>query len=201
MGSVRGPGGGALRAALTFVPAALTLAPAVLVLALAPAAAGDSWVELRPDSAGFRVELPGTPEYEPTSNLTVVGRIVEHLYVREEAEATFWVTWSRLPRVAIWFAARDGIFENVRRGFLERSDVEAGEFTTVYAGALEGRELRYVSEEPGPGAGRGRLRTFLDGRTLLVFDAVSRSSRGAAMVDRFFESLQIGPQPDPGEAR
>jgi hypothetical protein len=165
-----------------------------LVMAFASTAAAEPWVRVEPEGAGLAADLPGTPTYESSSDFTVVGRVVEHLFTREESEATFWITWVRLPRVALWFAAKDGIFENVRKGFLERSDVSAGAFREVSLGSLRGRELEYVSEESGAARGRGRVRTFLRGRTLLVFDAVSRSGAGDAAVERFFASVRIDPE-------
>jgi hypothetical protein len=169
------------------------LAWAMLAVAvLAGTAGADSWSAVAPDGAGFRALLPGPPDYRRSSGFTPAGRIVEHLYRLEADGASFWITWSELPRLALWFAARDGIFENVRRDFLGRGEVRELSFGEAALGEHAGHELRYSSAER---SGRGRLQVYLVGRRLFVFDATAWTSGGDAEVERFFDSLRLDPAP------
>jgi len=166
---------------------------ALVLLLLAPVApaAGEGWVLLQPQETDFSVRLPATPRHERSSNRTIAGRVEEHEYIVETPDVGFWVTWTRLPRVALWFAARDGIYRNVRKELLAGGDRQETSFEEVEIDAQSGREVGYRDRDPEEGLGEGRLQAFLLGRTLYVFHGRARSEAGRPALERFFASIRL----------
>jgi len=162
------------------------IAAGAFALVLLATTAG-AWQGLSPEGAGFEAVLPGEPVYETSRSSTPVGRVVEHMYRLEGEAASFWITWTELPRAALWFQSRDGILERVRRSYADRDELQAGSFEAVSLGDHAGRELAY---RENASSAEGRVRTFLVGRRLYIFDA-AWTSPGRAQVERFFDSLQI----------
>jgi hypothetical protein len=170
----------------------LLAALGLLLLAPVDPAAGQGWVLLQPEETGFSVRLPATPRYERSSNRTIAGRVEEHEYIVETPDVGFWVTWTRLPRVALWFAARDGIYRNVRKELLDDGDRRETAFEEVRIGVQSGREVQYRDRGPDEGLGEGRLQAFLVGRTLCVFHGRARTGAGRPAMERFFASIRLG---------
>jgi hypothetical protein len=168
------------------------LLTALVLLLLASAAAGEGWPLLQPEGGAFSVRLPATPRYERSSNRTIAGRVEEHEYIVEMPDVGFWVTWTRLPRVALWFAARDGIYRNVRKELLGGGDRQETAFEEVGIDVQSGREVRYRDRDPEEGLGEGRLQAFLVGRTLYVFHGRARTEAGRLAMERFFASIRLG---------
>jgi len=170
------------------------LLTALVLLLLAPAApaAGEEWPLLQPEGAAFSVRLPVTPRYERSSNRTIAGRVVEHEYIVETPDVGFWVTWTRLPRLALWFVARDGIYQKVRKELLDGGSRRERSFEEVELGSRGGGEVRYVDRDPDEGLGEGRLQAFLVGRHLYVFHARARTAAGRPALERFFSSIRLG---------
>lgn len=170
------------------------LACGLLVCLGLPASLGavgaDAWEAVAPEGAGFRVDMPPGAVYDATSSTTLAGRIVEHRYSVESADAAFWVTWTRLPRVALWLARGDGILGSVRKDVLSRDGVEEVEWVVTRAGEVEGRELRYTLER-GQDEREGRLRAFLRERTLYVFHGQTRTPAGSHQLERLLRSIGL----------
>jgi hypothetical protein len=156
------------------------------------AATGQAWETIAPEDAGFSVEMPAGAVYEAASNVTLAGRIVEHRYSVASADASMWVTWTSLPRVALWMAGGDGILGRVRKDVLGRDGVEERAWAAAWAGAVEGRELRY-SLRRGEARDEGRLRAFLEERTLYVFHGQARTPAGSAQLERLLDSIRFLP--------
>ncbi len=166
---------------------------ACLVLtALLGAAGAEPWETVAPEGAGFRVEMPPGAVYDATSSMTLAGRIVEHRYSVESADAAFWVTWTMLPRVALWLARRDGILGSVRKDVLGRDGVTEVAWEASSAGETKGRELRYALRR-GHREHEGRLQVFLRERTLYVFHGQGRTPAGSAQLERLLRSIRLGP--------
>jgi hypothetical protein len=166
---------------------------ALVLLLLAPAlgAAGEEWAPLQPEGAAFSVQLPATPRYERSSNRTIAGRVVEHEYIVETPDVGFWVTWTRLPRPALWFVGRDGIYQSVRRELLDGEGRRELSFEEVELGSRGGCQVRYADLDPEEGLGEGRLQAFLVGRHLYVFHARARTAAGRPYLERFFASIRL----------
>lgn len=164
----------------------MRIAAGAFALAFLATSAG-ALEEFSPEGSGFEAVLPGEPVYETTRNSTPVGKMVEHMYRLEGESASFWITWTDLPRAALWFQSPDGILERVHKDYAQRDELETGSFEAVSQGAHAGRELAY--RENGASL-EGRVRTFLVGRRLYVFDAAWTAS-GQALVERFFASVRI----------
>lgn len=163
-----------------------------LVCLALPAALGaaeaEPWETLAPEGAGFRVDMPPGAVYDATSSRTLAGRIVEHRYSVESADAAFWVTWTTLPRVALWLAGGDGILGRVRKDVLGRDGVSEVAWDPATAGEAEGRELRYTLQR-GEDVQQGRLRAFLRERTLYVFHGQARTPAGSRQLERLLQSI------------
>lgn len=164
--------------------------------AASAAAEPEAWETLAPAGAHFRVDLPAGAVYDATSSMTLAGRIVEQRYSVEDADAAFWVTWTRLPRVALWLARGDGILGSVRKDVLGRAGVAEVQWIAVTAGGIEGRELRYTLHRDGE-EHEGRLRAFLRGSTLYVFHGQARTPAGSAQLERHLRSIAFEWDGDP----
>lgn len=170
------------------------LAAALLgVLALgSAAAAAEPWEALAPDGAGFRALLPGRPGYERSSRLTPLGRVVEHLYTLEQDGTSYWITWTEVPRLARLFVGEEGIYARVREQVVGDGGGREVSFGPVLLGSHGGRELVYrVAGENGEGARAGRLKAFLVGTRLYVFDTTAPEAARSAAAERFFASLRL----------
>jgi hypothetical protein len=168
------------------------------------AVTAEAWETLAPEGMGFRVDMPRGAVYDATASMTLAGRIVEHRYWVKSADAAFWVTWTRLPRVALWLARRDGILGSVRKDVLSRDGVEEVAWVATTLGEIEGRELRYTLER-GKDERHGRLRVFLRDRTLYVFHGQARTPEGSRQLERLLRSIGLEPNSaqtkEPADAR
>lgn len=136
--------------------------------------------------------LPGAPSGERSSRITPLGKVVEHLHKLESDAATFWVTWTDLPRLALFLSGDERIYQKVRRETLEEPSVSQIAFRSVTVGDHAGRELLYIEAGADEQDRSGRLQTYLIGNRLYVFDSVAHEDVAPRAVERFFSSIAFG---------
>ena len=171
----------------------LLVIPVVVAAEDPPPVTGASasvWVELAPESEGFKVQFPGEPGSKVEVNKRILGTVRASHHVYETAAEHFAVERHELPRMSRMFAPASLILDKTKDEL------------------MKGRQADEISYEKGPDTdhsmriviyrsrdGRSpveRSNLYLVGRILYVVTAESGESEEARDVARrFFDSFEI----------
>lgn len=164
----------------------------ILLLAATPALAesGSGWVEVAPQGAGFRVDMPSRPEPKRAVNSTFLGQ-VENLRYRVVHEGTVLVVaTAELPMLAR-FTPRAILFGEVRKSFLESAGAKGGDLQDLRRGDEKGRSLDFESVDPDAGR-EGYAEFFIKNGVVYTFMGEVAKGKSRKAVERFFESARVG---------
>ena len=159
----------------------------LLVLAL-PASAGTSWITHTDAAGGFAVALPGEPERESTSHLTLAGRVRSEVVIAFAGSAEFRVEVHDLPVLARWFVSDTGLLERAAAGLLEDEEALRSSATDGREAGHPARTVTYEDAEGRPGEARI---VFAAGRLYVRVAQWPPGDRELAGRVRFFDSFVL----------
>ena len=138
------------------------------------------------------IRMPSNPELKESSSRTPLGKVRHHDYTSREKGATFLVSYSKLPRLAIRLAGSDTIFNNARQSILSKAFAEEVSFEPTDRLNPEGMELIYRTRAIGGRPSfRGSAQMYLEEGQLVVLNAVVPETRPLSYCEQFFGSLAI----------
>ena len=168
----------------------MRLASAALSLFLLIASCGPAeWVDVRPESAGFSIQMPGAP-VESTESVEIAGgEISVRMYVLEHGDFNYMVSYSDHAEKTLASTtleqmldgARDGVAASIR-----------GEILDEFAISLGNHPGRYVVVRDSTGELTLQIRLLLVGRRLYQFGVLtSAGDRSSPAVTRFLDSFAL----------
>lgn len=161
-----------------------------LVLAMLAAAAipvlGAEWrTVVSPE--GYQVQFPGQPTYRRSTEDTMVGQVVEHEHSLEGGQASYAVNCSIIPRTALLFTGRDGIYDRAVDALLKHNQASQTARNAATISNQLGLGVAYRTQS----GGEGLARMLLVGNRLYVLDA-RWNGKKPATIDRFLASARVG---------
>jgi hypothetical protein len=157
----------------------------LLVASCGPA----EWVEVRPEDAGFSIQMPAPP-VERTQPVEITGGPIElRMYVLRHGDFDYMVSFSDHAEETLAAktleqmldGARDGVATSIRGEILDEGGISIGS-----------HRGRYVVLRDSTGERTLQIRLLLVGRRLYQFGVVtSRGDRSSAAVTRFLDSFAL----------
>jgi hypothetical protein len=157
----------------------------LLVASCGPA----EWVEVRPEEAGFSIQMPAAPTERTQPVQTTAGSIPLQMYILEHENFSYMVSFSDLSGEALVSrtleqmldGARDGIAESIRGEILDESTI-----------SLDDHPGRYVVLRDSTGELTLQIRLLLVGKRLYQFGVgTPRGDRSSSAVTRFLDSFAL----------
>jgi hypothetical protein len=165
----------------------LSLCLALLLAGTADASA-QAWSEYRPAGAGFRIEMPGTPEVKRT-NVVSLDR-TEVMLTRAQASvgpAAYVISWVDLAKGALPADAAGQVLQTVRDGNVAGNPLKSDRPLTV-AGGHPARE--YVYDRGDGTIGVSRI-IVVGGRLYNVAVNMAGGTADRPLTRRFIDSFQL----------
>ncbi|MEN9243281.1 MAG: hypothetical protein Q6K81_00150 [Gloeomargarita sp. DG02_5_bins_242] len=168
---------------------ALFLSTLAATLPVQPVWSQSNWLPFTPPAGQFQVELPVAPSNAEVKDHSLVGTVTTQIFTAKAEEATFSVSYSDLPALAVQFMGADGLFGQAKASLLRDQNGREISFSPATLNGLSGKRLLYaVNVDGGQRAGEAFL--VLNGTRLYVLDALV--SPGAEMLaQKFFQSFQL----------
>lgn len=154
-----------------------------LVCATPALAQGDAWRELRSESEGFAVALPGSPAESRTSHWTALGPVHVRAWESVHGEGSLRIEAHQLPRLARSLLSDDALLRRAAGGLVEDVGGSERENLAARVSGWPARSVRWSAGERG-----GAARLVLSERRLYVLIA---EQTDPAAAERFFASLEI----------
>jgi hypothetical protein len=179
-------------------PGRLAAWATVLALALPGAAAAlDGWKPFHPSDDAFVVALPTPPTTQRKERWFPISDFVSTVYTSRVGHDAFGLNHTDLPRMALFFAPTEKIFDSARKGFLEDSNATEISFDETEFEGRSARELVYdIPPAEDRPALRGKARMFFEKNRLYIIWAEVTDAVTPGELDRYFSSLRIGKRDD-----
>lgn len=167
---------------------------ATVLLGFASAASAlDGWRPFTPDDGTFVLALPTEPTTQRKERWFPMSDFVSTVYTARVGDDAFGLNHTDLPRVALFFAPLERIFQSARKGFLEDSNATEVSFDETDFEGHDARELVYdipAADDRPPLRGRARM-FFVKNRLYIVWAEVT-SAITPDELESYFSSLRLG---------
>lgn len=138
------------------------------------------------------IRMPSNPGLKESSSRTPLGKVMHHDYTSREKGATFLVSYSKLPRLAVRLAGSETIFNNARKSILSKAFAEEVSFAPADLLNPEGMELIYWTRAiGGRPAFKGSAQMYIEEGQLVILNAIVPETRPPGYSEQFFGSLAV----------
>jgi hypothetical protein len=150
---------------------------------------GGEWVEVRPEGAGFSIQMPAPPAEKTQVVQTTDGPVALRMYVLEHGDFSYMVSISEISEEVLARRTQEQMLDGARDGVAESIQGEVLDESAFSLGNHPGRdvELRDSTAELTL-----RIRILLVGERLYQFGVVTpRGDRSSASITRFLGSFAL----------
>ncbi|WP_172819646.1 hypothetical protein [Gloeomargarita lithophora] len=154
-----------------------------------PVVSQTNWVPYSPPTGWFQVEMPASPTTSQIQDASPVGTITTHIFSAKEGGATFSVSYSDLPALAIQFVGADGLMGQAKSSMLRDQNARELSFDPATMNGLSGKRLVYETTTNGTKR-TGEAFFTLNNTRLYVLDALVPVG-SEALAQKFFQSFTL----------
>jgi hypothetical protein len=172
-----------------FTGGLIALVMATVLLPVRPGSAQTNWVSYTPPAGWFQVDMPLMPTASQVQDTSPIGSITTHIFAANEGGATFSVSCSELPTLAVQFLGADVLMEQAKNSILRQQNARERSFEPATINGLSGKRLVYETTTNG-GKRTGQAFLTLHGSRLYILDTVVPEG-SEALVHKFFQSFRL----------
>ncbi len=180
---------------VTRVPAGKSTADSDRFFASAKFTPQEPWQSFRSsleDESFLSIKMPSNPELKESASRTPLGSVRHHDYANREKGATFLVSYSKLPKLAVRLAGSKTIFNNARGAILSKAFAEEVSFEPADSLNPEGMELVYQTcAIGGMPSFKGSAQMYIEKGQLVILNSIVPETRPPEYSEQFFGSLSI----------
>ncbi len=151
--------------------------------------AGPEWRDFRPPEQPFSVRMPGEVKQVRRVSHTIIGSVKTDVWVTAVDDSKMSVSITHLPRLAIWFKSRNGLYEKALDKMMEELGAEIGRIERVERDPFERRIFYRIPPRDGRPARSGRALLGLRDRKIVVVNGIAPAD--GVSLDDFFAGLSI----------
>ncbi len=166
-----------------------SIAAATVVLPIPAGMAQTKWVSYTPPAGWFEVEMPLTPTASQVQEASPVGPITTYIFSVQEGGASFSVSCSDLPLLAVQFLGADGLMGQAKASMLRQQNARELSFEPATMNGLAGKRLIYETITDGKKR-IGQAFFTVSGSRLYVLDTLVPEG-SEALVQKFFQSFRL----------
>ncbi len=145
-------------------------------------------VSFTPPGYAFSVSFPTAPAHDRRSTPTIIGDIYTDVWGAKHEGGDYSVSITDLPRVAIWFNSRAGLFEKARDKMMETLGATQSGLRPLKRGDFTEELDYFVPGQLGQPARRGRAWFALIDDKLVVITALVPLGTSSKL-DRHFAAI------------
>lgn len=148
-----------------------------------------SWVSFTPPAGEFQVEMPTPPQTSQVQDNSPIGTVTTQIFTAKEGEASFSVSYSNLPALAVQFMGAEGLINQAKSSMLKDQNAREIAFEAAAINGLPGKRLLYEATKDGLKR-TGEAFFTLNGTRLYVVDTLVPPG-SEALAQKFFQSFRV----------